>query len=92
MGPCTCGHAPEDHEPECSECPCVHYEDAWGEEDPILEYNQASGEPSVADLGIFYDEAEANIAARDARAAAVASGRNETYCVARLLELCEFDG
>ena len=34
MGPCTCGHAPEDHEPECSECPCVHYEDAWGEEDP----------------------------------------------------------
>ena len=23
---CVCGHSVEEHEPECSECDCVHYE------------------------------------------------------------------
>lgn len=28
MGACVCGHAVEEHAPECSECECFHYEEA----------------------------------------------------------------
>jgi hypothetical protein len=31
-GACACGHSIEEHEPECVECPCVHYEEADDEE------------------------------------------------------------
>jgi hypothetical protein len=31
MGPCVCGHSPEDHDPECNPeeeaCDCAHYEE-----------------------------------------------------------------
>jgi len=28
---CVCGHAVEEHEPECEVCDCIHYEE--GEEE-----------------------------------------------------------
>lgn len=26
LAPCHCGHSIEEHQPECTECDCVHYE------------------------------------------------------------------
>jgi hypothetical protein len=35
VNPCICGHAPEQHDPECTECDWVHYEDAGDESDDL---------------------------------------------------------
>lgn len=55
----------------------------------VLEWNQASGQPSVVDTDIYATDTEAGDRAEWFRTQLAASGRRERYSVASLIEVGE---